>query len=119
MPMRSSEPSSAPSSSVSCPRSSRSPFRRGSFSSVGDRSRRRPARMTGATEPDRLPAVAAALRLAASRFGTPLYLTDVATLDAAATAVRDAFPDPWLRQYSVKANDVAAIVRLVADRGFG
>jgi diaminopimelate decarboxylase len=75
--------------------------------------------MTGATEPDRLPAVAAALRLAASRFGTPLYLTDVATLDAAATAVRDAFPDPWLRQYSVKANDVAAIVRLVADRGFG
>jgi diaminopimelate decarboxylase len=75
--------------------------------------------MTGATEPDRLPAVAAALRLAASRFGTPLYLTDVATLDAAAEAVREAFPDPWLRHYSVKANDVAAIVRLVARRGFG
>ena len=75
--------------------------------------------MTGATESDRLPAVAAALRLAASRFGTPLYLTDVATLDAAATALRDAFPDPWLRHYSLKANDVAAIVRLVADRGLG
>jgi diaminopimelate decarboxylase len=75
--------------------------------------------MTGATESDRLPQVADALRLAASRFGTPLYLTDVATLDAAATAVRDAFPDPWLRHYSVKANDVAAVVRLVAARGFG
>jgi diaminopimelate decarboxylase len=75
--------------------------------------------MTSVTESDRLLAVAGALRLAASRFGTPFYLTDVATLDAAATAVGDAFPDPWLRQYSVKANDVAAIVRLVADRGFG
>ena len=75
--------------------------------------------MTDATESDRLPAIAPALRLAASRFGTPLYLTDVATLDVAAMAMRDAFPDPWLRHYSVKANDVAAIVRLVADRGFG
>ncbi|MDQ6795060.1 MAG: hypothetical protein M3067_09650 [Chloroflexota bacterium] len=75
--------------------------------------------MTDGAESDRLPALAPALRLAASRFGTPLYLTDIATLDAAATAMRDAFPDPWLRHYSVKANDVAAIVRLVAGRGFG
>jgi diaminopimelate decarboxylase len=40
-------------------------------------------------------------------------------VDAAARIVTDAFPDPWLRQYSLKANDVAPIVRLVADRGFG
>ena len=46
-------------------------------------------------------------------------MTDVATLDAAAAAIRDAFPDPWLRHYSVKANDVPAIIGVVAGRGFG
>jgi diaminopimelate decarboxylase len=70
-------------------------------------------------ERDRLPAIAPALRLAVHRFGTPLYLTDVATLDDAAATIRAAFPDPWIRQYSVKANDVPAIVRLVSERGFG
>jgi len=30
-----------------------------------------------------------------------------------------AFPDPWIRQYSVKANDVPAIVAEVTARGFG
>jgi diaminopimelate decarboxylase len=30
-----------------------------------------------------------------------------------------AFPDPWVRQYSVKANDVPAIIGAVAARGFG
>jgi diaminopimelate decarboxylase len=68
---------------------------------------------------DRLSAIASALRLAARRFGTPVYVTDVASLDGAAAAVRVAFPDPWIRQYSVKANDVAGIVRLVCERGFG
>jgi diaminopimelate decarboxylase len=72
-----------------------------------------------AAEPDRLPAIAPALRLAARRFGTPAYLTDVIALDAAAAAVTSAFPDPWIRQYSVKANDTASIVGLVAARGFG
>ncbi len=39
----------------------------------------------------------------------------MAALDAAATELRAAFPDPWLRSYSLKANDVAAIVsRLTA-----
>jgi diaminopimelate decarboxylase len=75
--------------------------------------------VTGAPEADRLPAIAPALRLVAGRFGTPAYVTDVAALDAAAAAVRAAFPDPWLRHYSVKANDVAAVVRLVSERGFG
>lgn len=75
--------------------------------------------MTAPSEADRLPAIADPLRHAAARFGTPLYLTDALTLDAAAAAVREAFPDPWLRQFSVKANDVAAVIRLVAERGFG
>src|SRR5919108_5764351 len=70
-------------------------------------------------EPDRLPAIAPALRLAAHRYGTPLYLTDVATLDRTATALREAFPDPWIRSYSIKANDVVGVVRLVCERGFG
>jgi diaminopimelate decarboxylase len=69
--------------------------------------------------PRRLAGIAPGLRLAARRFGTPLYVTDVAALDEAASDVRTAFPDPWLRQFSVKANDVAAIVRLLAERGFG
>jgi diaminopimelate decarboxylase len=59
------------------------------------------------------------LRAAARRFGTPLFVTDLATLDAACAAVRDAFPDPFVRQYSVKANDVPAVIAAVGARGFG
>ena len=59
------------------------------------------------------------LRAAARRFGTPLFVTDIATLDAACAAVRDAFPDPIVRHYSVKANDVPAIIAEVTARGFG
>ena len=69
--------------------------------------------------PASLPSIAGALRETAARHGTPTYLTDLAELDRAATAVRTAFPDPWLRQYSVKANDVPAIVAEVTSRGFG
>ena len=63
-----------------------------------------------AVEFDRLPSIAAALREAAARFGTPAYVTDAATLDAAGAELREAFPDPWIRQYSVKANDVPAVI---------
>ena len=66
-----------------------------------------------------VPAIADALRRAGTAYGTPVYVTDLATLDRAATSIRDAFPDPWLRQYSVKANDVPGIVAEVASRGFG
>lgn len=69
-------------------------------------------------ELDRLPAIADALRGAAARFGTPVQVTDQATLEASAAAVRSAFPDPWLRAFSVKANDVAAIVARVTTLGF-
>ena len=72
-----------------------------------------------ALELDRLPAIAASLRDAAARFGTPLYLTDETTLDAAADELRAAFPDPWIRQYSVKANDVSAVIALATGTGRG
>lgn len=68
---------------------------------------------------DRLAAVAVGLRRAARRYGTPVYVTDIAALVAAADRLSAAFPDPWIRQYSLKANDVPAIVAAVAARGFG
>jgi diaminopimelate decarboxylase len=71
------------------------------------------------TETDRLPELAVHLLAAARRFGTPLYLTDAAGIGAAADELRVAFPDPWIRQYSVKANDVAAVVALVGATGLG
>jgi len=77
------------------------------------------ARSEPSIGPEPSPELAAALRGAGRRFGTPVHVTDVATLDRAAAAVRDAFPDPWIRQYSVKANDVVAIVSEVTARGFG
>ncbi|HEX5013165.1 MAG TPA: diaminopimelate decarboxylase [Candidatus Limnocylindrales bacterium] len=66
---------------------------------------------------DRLPEIAEALRTAARRFGTPAYVTDVATVEASVAALAAAFPDPWIRQYSVKANDVAAVIAAVCGRG--
>jgi diaminopimelate decarboxylase len=62
--------------------------------------------------------LAPALRLAARRFGTPVAVTDDATLERGAASVRAAFPDPWLRAFSVKANDVTAIVARVCGLGF-
>ncbi|HET8718370.1 MAG TPA: hypothetical protein VFM50_11540 [Nocardioidaceae bacterium] len=56
---------------------------------------------------------------AAEEFGTPLYVLDVAAIDAASTAMTAAFPSDWIRQYSLKANDLPALVRLLADRGWG
>ncbi len=61
---------------------------------------------------------AAGLR-AVGRRRTPVYVTDRGPLDAACAAVRDAFPDPIVRQYSVKANDTPAVIREVCARGFG
>ncbi|MDQ3937111.1 MAG: diaminopimelate decarboxylase [Chloroflexota bacterium] len=65
------------------------------------------------------PELAAAASEAAARFGTPLYLYDLPRLVGDATAVREAFPDPWLRLYSLKANGLPAIVRQIAGQGFG
>jgi len=68
--------------------------------------------------PDPLPLLAGSLRAAARRFGTPVQVTDATELAAAAAVVRAAFPDPWLRAFSVKANDVAGIVARLAALGF-
>jgi diaminopimelate decarboxylase len=54
---------------------------------------------------------------AARRLGTPLYLTEVTALEAAAAELRDAFPDPWLRAFSVKANDVPAVIGRLGGLG--
>lgn len=70
-------------------------------------------------EPDRLPAVAAGLREAASRHGTPAYVTDVAAIRSAGQELQRAFPDPWIRQYSVKANDVPAVIMAAAECAAG
>jgi diaminopimelate decarboxylase len=66
---------------------------------------------------DREAIVAAALRDAARRFGTPVYVTDDAALGAALAELREAFPDPWIRQYSVKANDVPAVIARITGPG--
>ena len=58
------------------------------------------------------------VRAAVHRLGTPLYLYDLARLRADARAVSDAFPDPWLRVYSMKANGLPALVREIAAEGF-
>ncbi len=60
---------------------------------------------------------AGALREAARRFGTPVAVTSVAGLQAAAAELRDAFPDPWLRACSLKANDVPTIVARLGSAG--
>lgn len=67
---------------------------------------------------DALPRLSGALRSAGARFGTPVQVTDAVTLQTAAATVCAAFPDPWLRAFSVKANDVAGIVAHVATLGF-
>lgn len=59
------------------------------------------------------------LRSVAARFGTPAYVTDLSELARAAAIVKDAFPDPWLRTFSIKANDVPAVIAAVATHGFG
>ena len=79
----------------------------------------RQADLTETLEPDRFADIADGLRLAARRFGTPLFVTDVATLEASARELAAAFPNPIVRQFSVKANDVAAIVRVLAGFGLG
>jgi diaminopimelate decarboxylase len=65
------------------------------------------------------PATAKALVKAAGAYGTPSYLTDLAELDRTAGEMRSAFPDPWLRQYSLKANPLPAIVARLAEGGLG
>jgi diaminopimelate decarboxylase len=73
----------------------------------------------GTPSMDRLAALAPAFRAAADTHGTPLYVTDLPTLDHCAAEVESAFPEPWRRQYSLKANGLPAVVGRLADRGWG
>ena len=74
---------------------------------------------TPAEARDRLGVLAPTLRTIARRFGTPIYVTDIATLEAAARSVSAAFPAPWERRYSAKANDLPALMARLAGLGFG
>ena len=62
--------------------------------------------------------VLAAAIEASVRFGTPLYLYDLDRLRADAHAISEAFPDPWIRLYSLKANGLPPLVREIARAGF-
>ncbi|MGH2513247.1 MAG: hypothetical protein ACRDGQ_11230 [Candidatus Limnocylindrales bacterium] len=70
-------------------------------------------------ELDRQPLLADALRAIGRRIGTPVAVTDQATLAASADELAAAFPDPILRLYSIKANDVPAIVARLGRLGLG
>lgn len=63
--------------------------------------------------------VLASLRDAARTCATPFYLTDAATLVSRAEDLELAFPEPWVRQYSLKANDVPELVERLWRRGWG
>jgi diaminopimelate decarboxylase len=63
--------------------------------------------------------MAEAAEIAARTTPTPFYLTSEAEIAAAASHLEAAFPDPWVRSYSLKADPLPAIVRLLNDRGWG
>jgi diaminopimelate decarboxylase len=75
--------------------------------------------MAESRDADRLPALAPAFLAAADAYDTPLYVTDLQTLDRHAADLESAFPDPWLRQYSLKAQGLPAVVRRLGRRGWG
>ena len=60
-----------------------------------------------------------ALAAAAASFGTPAYLMDLAAVAAAAARLEAAFGGPWLRLFSLKANDLPAITSFLHGRGWG
>lgn len=66
----------------------------------------------------RIPRPGPALAAAAVRFGTPVYVTDATMVDFAAGQLEAAFGPPWLRLYSLKANDLPALVSVLHDRGW-
>jgi diaminopimelate decarboxylase len=63
--------------------------------------------------------LATLLEQAARRFGTPVYVVDLDCVAWAAQNVEAAFPPPWICQYSLKANDLPAIISFLARRGWG
>lgn len=80
---------------------------------------RSPLHLTPAPEDPAAPEPPAALAAAAHQYGTPLYATHMETLARNAAELEDAFPRSWMVQYSLKANDLPALVRRLAARGWG
>jgi diaminopimelate decarboxylase len=65
------------------------------------------------------PALSAAAIEIANQTPTPFYLTDEAAVAGAAKHLESAFPDPWVRSYSLKADPLPEVVALIAARGWG
>jgi diaminopimelate decarboxylase len=65
------------------------------------------------------PDLAERLRHEADRLKTPVYVYEGDRLDRNAEAVRAAFPDPWIRLFSLKANGTPGVMRRIARSGFG
>ena len=65
------------------------------------------------------PRAAAAAEIAARTTPTPFYLTSEMEIAAAAAHLEAAFPDPWVRSYSLKADPLPSIVSLLKERGWG
>jgi diaminopimelate decarboxylase len=65
-----------------------------------------------------MPSVSKALTQAAGRFGTPVYVVDMQSVTHAAKQAEAAFGG-WVLQYSVKANDLPAIIGFLHRHGWG
>ena len=63
--------------------------------------------------------VAGIITAAAAQHATPFYLTDEERLSQAASLLESAFPEPWVRSYSLKADPLPAVVQLLAQRRWG
>ncbi len=96
------------------------PFLRGTLVPEGSSHPRKRGHVSGAPTPPTVePGTAVLLAEAANRFGTPCYLTDLRALDLRAKQLQAEFPDPWIRQYSLKANPLPSVVGRLAESGFG
>jgi diaminopimelate decarboxylase len=65
------------------------------------------------------PRLATAAEIVARTTPTPFYLTSEREIAAAVAHLEAAFPDPWVRSYSLKADPLPAIVSLLNGRGWG
>jgi diaminopimelate decarboxylase len=63
--------------------------------------------------------VDAIITTASAQHATPFYLTDEEQLSKAASSLELAFPEPWVRSYSLKADPLPTVVQLFAQRGWG
>jgi diaminopimelate decarboxylase len=67
----------------------------------------------------RLAAVKVALLETGRVHATPFYVMSATHLAARSEELRAAFPEPWIRQYSVKANDVPGVIQRLWQLGWG